>query len=100
MTTLAGHAVNTSLNARLGHPWPRTVPPGWSFTTRQATPSEQILRKDFSEEIASLTCAPTQMFSLESGTRSDAIGAGLARGTVCGRDAARERTGMYSQRVP
>src|SRR5690606_17258 len=23
----AGHAVNTSLYARLGHPWPRTAPP-------------------------------------------------------------------------
>src|SRR5690606_28005370 len=99
-----GHAVNTSLYARLGHPWPRTVPSRQSPSRAIKSAARFRLEK---HRTASTPLPPLLLVVHscllhfpESGTWFIACGVLPVHGTVRGRDAARERTGTYSQRVP
>src|SRR5690606_2525910 len=71
-------------------------------TLASAIPGLGRSRKGKTHPLPESPCQARRYFfsSLEFGTQSGAFGVVLAHGTVCGRDAAREPTGMYSRRVP
>src|SRR5690606_32882991 len=94
----SGHAVNTSLYARPRHPWLGTVP------NRQDTPPAPNSSASFERRKPSRS-EPAQvsffvLIFLSCGTRFVPGWVAGTAGTVCGMDAAREPTGMYSRRVP